>query len=280
MASFLSRYPGATSGPAGVVHSVDIFYWSLHDGSLTDDERAKLLIYLHDTFFEIKVDRELVVTEIKRKKYFVDQNRRSAISSRVFKMLSKAHQDLLCERGCLALGPLAYYTKVENERIADRHEGMFITYAQGSKLSIASVNRAGSHILVYCTTKDANARFGYDACVEICQPAAFSRVVAKAVAEHFKGRNDLVRVEHSKCVYQPSRVIAGRLRGFHQALADLGEVSVDTIDVLSDKKYIIKESTHAKDSEYRFAFVMKTDVPDSVSVIECPEAVKFCRRVR
>ena len=49
--------------------------------------------------------------------------------------------------------------------------------------------------------------------------------------------------------------------------------------MLSDKKYLIKESTHAAEKEYRFAFVMKTDVPDYTD-IECPEAAKLCRRVR
>jgi hypothetical protein len=279
MASFLSRNPGATSGPAGAVHSVNLSEYGIWEGPLKDEDKAKLLINMHDYWCTAKVDRDLVVTEIIRKRYFVDQNRRRATPTRVFKMLKEEHADSLCERGCLGLGPLNYYITVENEKIADKHGGMFITYAEGSRYSIATVTGAGSHVLVYCTTKDANARFGYEACVEISQPAAFSQVVAKAVAEHFKGRNELVRVEHSKCVYQHSRVIAGRLHGFSEGLVHLGELSVDTIDVLSDKKYLIKESTHAKDSEYRFAIVMRTDVPD-YTVIECPQVARFCRRVR
>ena len=280
MASFLTSNPGATSGPAGAVPSVSFKEYGIWEGPLQDDAKAKLLINMHDYWCATKVDRDLVVAEITGKKYFVDENARHAIPRRVFKMLNKEHADALCERGCLALGQLKYYTTIENERIADRHEGMFITYAEGSRYSIATVMGAGSHVLVYCTTKDANAQFGYDACVEISQPAAFSRVMAKAVAEHFKGRNEFVRVEHSKCVYQHSRVIAGRLHGFTEALLKLGEMSVDTINILSDKKYLIKESTHAKDSEYRFAFVMKTDVPDKLTVVECPEVIDFCRRVR
>jgi hypothetical protein len=80
-------------------------------------------------------------------------------------------------------------------------------------------------------------------------------------------------------VYQHTRIIFGQLHGFSEALIKLGELSVNTIDVLSDKKYRIKESTHRKESEYRFAFVMKTDVPE-YTVIKCPEAAKLCRRVR
>jgi hypothetical protein len=279
MASFLSRNPGVTTGPAGIVHSVKLSEYGIWEGPLKDEDKANLLINMHDYWCGAKVDRELVVTEIRRKRYFVDQHQSQSTPSRVFKMLKKEHADLLCERGCLGLGPLKYYTTVENEKIADEHEGMFITYADGSRYSIASVTGAGSHVLVYCTTKDTNAWFDYEACVEISQPAAFSELVASAVAEHFRGRNELVRVEHSKCVYQHSRVIAGRLHGFSEALVQIGELSVDTIDVLSDKKYLIKESTHAKDSEYRFAIVMRTDVPN-YTVINCPQVVRFCRRVR
>ena len=72
--------------------------------------------------------------------------------------------------------------------------------------------------------------------------------------QHFKGRNEFARAEHSKCAYQHTRIISGRLHGFSEALIQLGELSVDTIDVLSDKKYLIKEDTYRKDSEYRFAF--------------------------
>ena len=279
MAAFLSRNPGATSGPAGVVHSVNLSEYGIWEGPMKDEDRAKLLINMHDYWCSAKVDPDLVIEEIMRNRYFVDQNRRHAIPTRVFKMLKTEHADLLCERGCLGLGPLKYYTTVENEKIADKHEGMFITYAEGCRYSIATVTGAGSHVLVYCTTKDSNARFGYEACVEISQPEAFSRALATAVRERFKGRNELVRVEHPKCVYQHSRAIAGRLHGFSEDLIHLGELSVDTIDVLSDKKYLIKESTHAKDSEYRFAVVMRTDVPD-YTVIECPQAATFCRRVR
>src|SRR5262249_35847173 len=99
-----------------------------------------------------------------------------------------------------------------------------------------------------------NARFGYNACVEISQPDLFSQVVTSAVIQHFKGRNEFARAEHSKCAYQHTRIISGRLHGFSEALIQLGELSVDTIDVLSDKKYLIKEDTYRKDSEYRFAF--------------------------
>jgi hypothetical protein len=279
MASFLTRNPGATAGPAGVVHSVNLSEYLVNKGPLTDEDKARLLINMHDYWFTPKVDRDLVVREIQRQRYFIDQDRRSAIPGRVFKMLKKEHADWLCERGCLGLGPLNYYTTLENEKIADRHEGLFITYADGFRYSIATITGAGSHVLVYCTTTDTDAEFGYDACVEITQPEAFSQVVAGAVAERFKGRNELVRVEHSKYVYQHSRVIAGRLQGFSEELIHLGELSVDTIDVLSDKKYLIKESTHATEAEYRFAIVMRTDVSD-YTVIECPQAARFCRRVR
>lgn len=279
MASFLTSKPGATTGPAGVVHSVSLSEYAIFDKPLSDEDKAKLLVNMHDHWLGGKVDRDLIVREISRKRYFFDQQLTSATPRSVFKMLKKEYADALCERGCVGLGTLKYYTTFENENIADRHEGLFVSYAEGERYSVASVTGAGSHVLVCCTTTDPDADFGYEACVAISDPEAFSRLVAKAIAEKFKGRNKLVRVGHSECVYQHSRVIAGRLHGFYEELVHLGEVSVDTIDVLSDKKYLIKESTHATEKEYRFAFVMKTDVPD-YTVIECAEAAKLCRRVR
>jgi hypothetical protein len=279
MASFLSRTPGATTGPAGLVHSVNLLEYGIWPGPLKDDDRANLLINMHDYFFPDKVGRNLAIKEIKNKRYFVDKGLNVAAPRHVFKHMRKEHAISLCERGELGLGPLNYYTTIENENIADKHEGWFITYAEGARYSIASVSGAGRHVLLYCTTTDRNAQFGYDACVEISQPELFSQIVASAVVQHFKERNQLVRPEHSKCVYQHTRIISGRLSGFSETLIQLGELSVDTIDVLSDKKYRIKESTHRKEAEYRFAFVMKTDVPDYI-VIKCPEVAKSCRRVR
>jgi hypothetical protein len=278
LATFLSRNPGATSGPAGYVHSVNLSEYGIWKGRLKDQDRANLLINMHDYFFPTKVDRDLVIREIRNKRYFVDREASIAAPRRVFKHMRKEHADALCECGELGLGPLNYYTTIENEHIGDKHEGLFVTYAEGARHCVASVSGAGSHVLLYCTTTDPNAQLGYDACVEISQPELFSQLVASGVVRHFRRRNELARAEHSKCVYQHTRIISGRLRGFSEALIQLGELSVDTIDVLSDKKYLIKESTHRKASD-RFAFIMRTDVPN-YTVIKCPEAVKFCRRVR
>jgi hypothetical protein len=279
MATFLSRIPGATTGPAGLVHSVSLSEYGIWEGRLKDEDRANLLINMHEHCIPTKGDRKLVIREIRRKKYFVDERRPTAAPRRVFKNLKPEHAESLCEGGELGLGPLNYYATIENEYIVDKHEGLLITYAESDRYSIATVSGAGRHVLLYCTTLSQNTQFGYGACVEISHPKLFSQVVASAIARHFNGKNQLVRAEHSRCVYQHSRIISGRLHGFSDALIKLGELSVDTIDVLSDRKYLIKESTHEKEAEYRFAFVMKTDV-EGYTVIKCPEAAKLCRRVR
>jgi hypothetical protein len=278
MASFLRRAPHATTGPVGLVHSVNLSEYGVWPGPLKEDDKAKLLINMHDYFFPTEVDRSLAIREIINKRYFADIKTHLSAPRRIFKHLKKEHADSLCERGEPGLGPLNYYTTIDTKKIADEHEGLFLTYAEGARYSIASVSGAGNHVLVYCTTTDLNAQFGYDACVEISQPECFSRAIASTLVQHFKGRNELVRAEHAKCAYQHTRIISGRLHGFSEALIQLGELSVDTIDVLSDKKYLIKESTYRKDSEYRFAFVTRTDVPE-YTVIRCPEATKFYRRI-
>jgi len=279
MASFLSTHPGMTTGPAGLVPSAKLFEFLKLNGKPKDEDRAKALLYLHDKCCTPKVDRELIVREIARKKYFIEHEHHPSTPKRIFKMLERKHADSLCERGCVGLGPLNYYTAVENKEIEDKHEGIFVVYAEGQRYSVLAATGVGSHVLVYCTTTDSTKNFGNDACVEIRQPEAFSAEIAKAITAKFKGKNELARVEQSNCVYQCSRVIAGRLQGFAEELVHLNELSVNTIDVITDKKYLIKEITHAGDSEYRFAFVMKADVPD-YAVIESAELTKYCRRVR
>jgi hypothetical protein len=280
MASFMTSKPGMTHGPAGPVHSVKLGEYVLFEKPLSDDERAKLLINMHDHWCMSKENRNSIVREIKRKRYFTDGVLKPGIPRRLFKIMKARYADMLCENGVLGLGPLNYYQKVEDQDIYDKHEGVFIAYAEGEKCAVASVSEAGSHVLLYCTTTEPDARFeGYDACVEIRDPEAFMRATANSVSAHFSGRNELLRVEQSPCVYQHSRIVAGRLSGFSEALIHLGEISVDTIEVLSAKKYLIKETAYASDSEYRIAFGMRTDVLD-YTVVECREVIGYCRRVR
>ena len=275
----MSIKPGTTTGPAGIVHSALLTAYMVYDQPLNDDARAKILISMHE-HCRTPVNNDFVIKEIERKKYFIEhQFRKSATPQRVFKMLKSDHADALCKRGCIGLGPLTFYKSAENKRISDEYEGTFPTLAEGKRYSICAISGVGSHVLVYCTTTDPGADFGYDACVEISQPAEFFQVATMGVANHFRGRNQLVRVEHSRCVYQHSRVITGRLHGFNEDLIHLGELSVDTIDVLSHGKYLVKERLYAGDSEYRFVFVMRADV-SNYTAIECPELAKFCRRIR
>lgn len=175
MASFLSRTPGATTAPAGSVHSVNLMEYGIWEGRLKDNDRANLLINMHDYFFPNKVDHNLAAAEIRNKRYFFDKGANASTPRHVFKHMRKEHAISLCERGELGLGPLNYYTTIENKNIVDKHEGWFITYAEGARFSIASVNGAGSHVLLYCTTTDPNVQFGYEACVEIGQPRLFCR---------------------------------------------------------------------------------------------------------
>jgi hypothetical protein len=278
MASFLERHPGTTTGPAGAVHSISLSeygVWPL----LTESDRSKLLINMHDFWFP-KADRSLAQAEIERGAYFTDAVHSSGRPPRLFKMMKPVHAEALCRDGVVGLGPLKYYTTVENRAIADASEGLFITHADGERNSVLSVTSAGSHVLLHCTTSDINARFdGYEACVEIIDGERFAAVISAGLNKHFAGKNRVTNVESSKCVYQHSRIISGRLHGFGEALLELGELSKDTIDVLSDKKYLIKDTSYSKDREFRSAFVMQMDVAEYV-LLSCPEVSSLCRRIR
>jgi hypothetical protein len=245
---------------------------------LDGQEQANLLMYLHDKWVGTANHKDLL-REVRQKRYFKDGDLHKRVPRCLFKKMRAVHADALCAKGEIGLGPVRYYTDVANKRIADPNEGWFVAHAVGSEHSVTAALGAGQHVLVYCTTLDRNAPFpGYDACVEITDPTAFARAVSRSVAAYFGRSNELVRVEHGRCVYQHSRILSGQLDAFSEALVRLGELSVDTIDVLSDKQYLIKERAHAKDAEYRFAFVMRTDVRD-YTIVKCSEAAAFCRRV-
>jgi hypothetical protein len=137
----------------------------------------------------------------------------------------------------------------------------------------------GDHLLIFYTTGDVKAEFeGYDACVEIIDGNRFAAVISAGLDKHFAGKNRVTSIESSEWVYQHSRIISGHLHGFNEALLEFGELSKDTIDVLSDKKYLIKESSYSKDREYRFAFSMQRDVNEYVFAC-CPEITAVYRRV-
>lgn len=278
MAKFMSSRPGATTGPAGHVHSVTLGEYII-TGPLNQPNLVKFLMYLHDDWCVVTARREDVLREVRRRLYFRGEDKQERVPRRVFKKMMARHADALCAKGQIGLGPVRYYTAVENRRIVDPHEGFFIAHAAGVEQAVTAVLSAGQHVLVYCTTLDESAPFpGYDACVEISDPAAFARAVSRSVAAHFGRSNHLALMEHGPCVYQHSRILSGRLHGFTEALVRMGELSVDTIDVLTHKQYLIKERAYAKDAEYRFAFVMRRDVPD-YTVVECAEAASFCRRI-
>jgi hypothetical protein len=61
--------------------------------------------------------RNLAIKEIRNKRYFVDKGLNVAAPRHVFKHMREEHAISLCERGELGLGPLNYYTTIENENI-------------------------------------------------------------------------------------------------------------------------------------------------------------------
>lgn len=269
---------GITSGPVGLTHSITLGEYCVYQNPVSETDNKNILLYLHNKWIGAH-NSDDIISEIHKRKYLNTGRLRLSIPKRIFKKMKAEYADLLCKNGIVRLGRLSSYEKNENPAIADRNEGLFICQAVGQNKTVYATVRANEHVLVYCVTKDINATFdSYDSCVEISNPAEFAARLGKALQMKFAGKNALKYSTMADCHYQHSRIVRGALHGFAEALVDLGELSVDTIDVVSDRKFIIKEQRFIADNEFRFAFVMQGDVQNYVT-IECTDIIRLCRRV-
>ena len=252
--------------------------YCVYQNPVSDTDNEKILWYLHNKWIN-SPNSDDIISEIHKRKYLNTDRLKLSIPKRLFKKMKAEYADLLCNNGIVRLGALSFYEKCENHAIKDSNEGLFICQAVGQDKTVYAVVRTNEHVLVYCVTKDLNANFdGYDACVEILNPGEFAMRLRNALNIKFAGKNALKYSIMARCHYQHSRIVCGALHGFAESLVDLGELSVDTIDVIADRKFIIKERQFIADNEFRFAFVMQGDVQNYVT-IECPDIIGLCRRI-
>jgi hypothetical protein len=208
--------------------------------ALTDSQRVALLIdeQKHTRKGLTKEAEE----EIRRRAYLHNRSSSSSFPKRLYKMLKAAHADALCSRGEFGVGPLQYYTEVEQKSIQDIDEGRFITLAHNSGQTILAVIGVGNHTLVYCTSRDPKATFcGYDACVEITQPGKYFHAMEVAITRTFGATNRMKGSSNGACHYQHTRIVEGRLRRSAAATLTGGVFSYETIDTIANHKFLIKD---------------------------------------
>jgi hypothetical protein len=244
---------------------------------LTDSQRVAFLIdeQKHTRKGLTKEAEE----EIRRRAYLHNRSSSSAFPHRLYKMLKAAHADALCSKGEFGIGPLRYYTEVEQKSIQDIDEGRFITLAHNSERTILAVIGVGNHTVVYCTSRDPKATFsGYDACVEITQPAKYFHAMEAAITRTLGATNRIKGSSNGACHYQHTRIVEGRLRRSAAATAAKGILSFETIDTIANHKFLIKDMRFLADQEYRFAFELETDVLQYCVITE-PALTQMCRRI-
>lgn len=276
MATSYMSSTGLTTGPRGSRPSFLLSEYIIFKGILSKKDLKNLLVNQHYRFFG-QLDQN-VIKEINKRRYLNCDSMTGKYPKILYKMMKSENANKLCDFGSVMLGSIPYYAKTENTSIRDGLEGSFLSLAIGKNLSVASLVGTGNHVLCFCTTEDQSVRFdGYDACVEIREPSLFANLVSQSLKKELSG-HVMQEVILGSCNYQFSRVIIGKMHDYNEALMHLGELSVETVDVLSNHKFRLKPARYAHESEFRMAFVMDHDVPSYVA-LKCPEIRNLCRRL-
>jgi len=113
---------------------------------------------------------------------------------------------------------------------------------------------------MFCTTlgdidREVAQNFGYDDGYEILKAAQ--------------------KFSYAECLYSRSRVIIGKLPEDFI----LNRIDDSTYSLLvNESKYFLKQKYFKYQQEFRFIWKMSSQV-SSPLIINCPEAVKYCRRL-
>ncbi|MCK1407664.1 hypothetical protein [Bradyrhizobium sp. 76] len=250
------------------------------DARISREDLAKTLAYCHRTYLPEWTSSD-VELEIARGKYLDLRSPSRPTPSRLYKMWPAKHADNLVKLGIIRLNPALYFTTVEAPAIKDEREAAFIECGIGVERIVVNASTIGRHSLLFCTTTDRSVRFeGYDSCVEVTNPEGFLSELSNALQlrSAASGANRLMQVGHSRCSYQHSRVVVGPMHGFNEHLVKLGEISWDTINILSPQKFFIKGADNQPEREYRMVFTMEFDVTGPVD-LEIKKLSDYCRRL-
>jgi len=187
------------------------------------------------------------------------------------KLAKTEHVDAFFRVGQIQLGTFEYYQKHENPQVHDEFEGFCRLIGYSDAFTVLVEASGGADQYVFCCAMTSNPklaarRFGYDAAYEVLDPDGFQRAVS--------GKLKAIRERRAVCAYADHKAIAGEMNGTFRP----DRISAATIDMLGAAKYFIKPRRFAHQTEYRFLWELDGPV-EKPAIIECPEAVKFCRRM-
>jgi len=190
--------------------------------------------------------------------------------SKIIKMSKTEHIDDFFENGKILLGSFNYYKSFDNPEIGDSKEGSVVVVGE-SKVGTIFAGIAGgfNNYLFCCYDGDPDPeiikKFGYDDYFEIIDPEGFSQAINKSLKAVGRRR--------SKCLYRQHKALVGKTPNTY----DYGKISSELENLVSQSKYFIKTSNFHHQKEYRFMWTTEEDI-DDYTIIECPEAIKYCKR--
>jgi len=201
--------------------------------------------------------------------YESDLNYKKNTVSKVIKMAKKEHVDDFFETGKIQLGTFSYYRSLENKQSGDKREGAGLLVCKAANLTFFTVYQEGNHHLVFCTydgdpDPKIIAEFGYDSGFEIFDIEKFNLAIAKRV--------EAEESVHSNCLYRNMKVVVSDLHINKR----INSISRELIDMIGPTKYFVKTVDYHHQKEYRFIWKVK-NIKDDKMIIECPEAIDYCR---
>lgn len=189
---------------------------------------------------------------------------------RIIKMTKRIHLDGFLSDGTLQLGTAIYYAGHENPEVGDPMESAPIVLI-GERLGYtqAVAVQGGLDHFLFCAAlgepdEEIMRNFGYDACYEVTQPAAFAAAVQDAL--------DAQGGAFGRCLYTPYRA----LRGAISEQASLMRIDHRLMDMLGSARNFLKPKRFEGQREFRFTWKMPAEKHGTL-LIKCPEAIAFIR---
>ena len=188
----------------------------------------------------------------------------------IFKMSKREHVDAFFDRGTLQLGNFDYFSKSENEEVGDKTEGSFVLVGRCPGRTGFTKISGGFNFHVFCAFEgDADPscikKFDYDSYFEIMDIIGFQ----KAISARIRSSN----AKYSRCIYKRDKALVGKVPEDFNFMT----ISSKQLDFVNSAKYFLKPNKFSHQNEFRFIWEVKEKL-ESPTIIECPEAIKFCRK--
>ncbi len=189
----------------------------------------------------------------------------------IVKLAKDNHVDDFFRSGRLQLGSFEYYSSYEHNEVGDAQEGKVTAVATAEWGFFAGNYGSGYDNYVFCAfcgdpDDTLRRKLGYNSGFIIEDPEGF----AKAIQESVKASS----YKYGMCVYSPFKAIMGD----NAQKIDRSRISHETGKMITAAKHFIKPEKYSHQKEFRFIWETGKDI-NNAEVIECPEAVKFCRKL-